>query len=337
MRQSMFILMLFLFVFTSWFIYPALANFQSEFIQSSKLSLNEFGDMYGSLNTLFSGLAFVGVIISIRLQSKELSETRKEMKNQGEQFEEQTRALNKQVFENTFFKLLGFNNEIIQSLSYDRPVFQANGGARKETISGRQVISYFGVVFKSWLKPVKKNGVDHYNNIVTVSEIYSSIHEQHTHILDAFFRNTYQVLSLIDCSNLDAIEKKKYSDIVRAQLSKYEIWFLFCDCIRDIGNSDFKRLLEQFEFFEYMSQESDVGWEDIIKYDVSIFGWTNRHMFEKSLLALVECDETWRKGRKVLAYYDGCSEPVDITNYAFDDIKNRVLAREIIWVELGGV
>ncbi|MNF94247.1 hypothetical protein D3C85_1854710 [compost metagenome] len=60
-------------------------------------------------------------------------------------------------------------------------------------------------------------------------------------------------------------------------------------------------------------------------------------MFEKSLLALVECDETWRKGRKVLAYYDGCSEPVDITNYAFDDIKNRVLAREIIWVELGGV
>jgi hypothetical protein len=36
-----------------------------------------FGDMFGSVNAIFSGLAFVGVIYAILLQSKELKLQRK--------------------------------------------------------------------------------------------------------------------------------------------------------------------------------------------------------------------------------------------------------------------
>lgn len=39
-----------------------------------------FGDMFGGINTLFSGLAFAGVIYAIILQSKELSLQREELK-----------------------------------------------------------------------------------------------------------------------------------------------------------------------------------------------------------------------------------------------------------------
>ena len=49
-----------------------------------------FGDLYGSINSLFSGLALLGVIAAIMLQQKELSLSTRELKNSA-------RALQKQV------------------------------------------------------------------------------------------------------------------------------------------------------------------------------------------------------------------------------------------------
>ena len=39
----------------------------------------QFGDMFGAVNALFSGLAFTGVIIAILIQRDELSLQRKEL------------------------------------------------------------------------------------------------------------------------------------------------------------------------------------------------------------------------------------------------------------------
>lgn len=333
MGQIIFILGLFIFVSLSWFVYPIFASIQSVLLLGSELSLNEFGDMYGSLNTLFSGLAFAGVIISIRLQSKELSETRKEMKNQGAQFEQQTNALNKQVFENSFFKLLAFNNEIIQSLSFERNV-PSSTGSRKEIINGRSVISYFGNIFESMTRQLDKGVVNFSNHYETMTDVYLHLNRNYTYVLDIFFRNIYQALVFLDDSDLGYIEKNKYSALIRAQLSKHEIWLLYYDCISRTGNDDFKRLLEQFEFFEFMSPESITSWQDILKYNIFIFGLTNRPMFEKYLLSLVESNEDLKEGKSVLAYYDGNVEPVDITGYPFDHIKSELMARKIIWIEL---
>lgn len=68
---------------------------------------NEVGDSYGALNTLFSGLAFAGIIISIFMQNQELAmqrdeiilnrdeliETRKEISNQAVQMTRQAENL----------------------------------------------------------------------------------------------------------------------------------------------------------------------------------------------------------------------------------------------------
>lgn len=48
------------------------------------ISSASFGDSFGGLNTLFSGLAFAGVIVAILLQQKELKESRKELAKQAE-------------------------------------------------------------------------------------------------------------------------------------------------------------------------------------------------------------------------------------------------------------
>ena len=55
-----------------------------------------FGDLFGSINALFSGLAFLGVIIAILLQRKELKDQRKELELTRKVHEETTKILDEQ-------------------------------------------------------------------------------------------------------------------------------------------------------------------------------------------------------------------------------------------------
>ena len=62
------------------------------------------GDTFGTINSLFSGLAFAGIIYTILLQRKELAlqrqelaETRKELKRSADAQEKSEKALNQQI------------------------------------------------------------------------------------------------------------------------------------------------------------------------------------------------------------------------------------------------
>jgi hypothetical protein len=87
-----------IFIIIGWFItYNTLKNQSYE-------ERGTFGDMFGGLNTLFSGLAFCGIIISIVMQSEELRLQREEIKANREELkrtalaqEEQGKYLNRQA------------------------------------------------------------------------------------------------------------------------------------------------------------------------------------------------------------------------------------------------
>lgn len=51
-----------------------------------QFQIGTFGDYFGALNTLFAGLAFAGLIVTIRQQSADLQATKDEMKEQTRQF-----------------------------------------------------------------------------------------------------------------------------------------------------------------------------------------------------------------------------------------------------------
>ena len=83
----------------------------------------QFGDMFGALNALFSGLAFAGLIITIRQQHIDLDyqwqtvkQTNDEMERQTKEFEIQNRTLKRQQFDNTFFELLRMLLSIVERL-----------------------------------------------------------------------------------------------------------------------------------------------------------------------------------------------------------------------------
>lgn len=84
----------------------------------------QFGDLFGAINALFSGLAFAGLIITIRQQHLDLqnqqdaiAQTNEEMLRQAEEFNLQNQTQRKQQFDNTFFELLRMLETLIDSQS----------------------------------------------------------------------------------------------------------------------------------------------------------------------------------------------------------------------------
>lgn len=64
---------------------------------STWLRPNEFGDMFGALTCLFSGIAIAGVIAMLRQQHEEMKETRNEFAAHTKQFQEQTEQVQAQT------------------------------------------------------------------------------------------------------------------------------------------------------------------------------------------------------------------------------------------------
>ena len=82
-----------------------------------------FGDMFGSVNALFSGFALLGIILTIYLQTRELElqrieleETREVIKDQKQEMTQQNTTLALQRFENSFFNLLASHTSIVSEI-----------------------------------------------------------------------------------------------------------------------------------------------------------------------------------------------------------------------------
>jgi hypothetical protein len=65
------------------------------FLLADDLQRGTFGDMFGSVNALFSGLAFLGIIYAILLQKQELSLQRAELKLTRNELKKSADAQNK--------------------------------------------------------------------------------------------------------------------------------------------------------------------------------------------------------------------------------------------------
>jgi len=209
-----------------------------------------YGDMFGAVNALFSGLAFVGVIFAILLQKselslqrKELELTRKELSGQKDEMELQNRTLLKQSFENTFFQLLSLQQEILNSIDL------VNHKQQNLVTSGRDCIKVFYERFqKLWGKNLSEfSGSSEMERInLTYLNFYGGLQGEIGH----YFRSLYHIVKLIDQSEID--NKRLYTNLVRAQLSSYELVLIFYNGLSDMGSEKFKPLIEKYALLKNM-------------------------------------------------------------------------------------
>lgn len=112
-----------------WFGIPLLIELDQDGSWSTR---GQFGDMFGTVNALFSGLAFAGIIYTILLQREELKEqraelqlTREELKGQKQEFKTQNITLKRQRFEATFFNMVSIHYKIM-----DLTLYKSQSGVR---------------------------------------------------------------------------------------------------------------------------------------------------------------------------------------------------------------
>lgn len=213
---------------------------------------------FDPLNTLFSGLAFWGVIYAIllqrnelTLQRKELELTRQELRGQREQLESQNITLKQQRFENTFFSLLNLFNNIVDSIEITGA--SRLGDPPSVLAKSRECFSRFVREFTSEYSRERElhSDMGHRTLCVTAYEAFAG-HRQA--FVGHYFRTLYNIVKFITTSEVD--NKQTYITILRAQLSSSELTLLFYNCISKYGNEKFKPMVENFGLLENMDFSS---------------------------------------------------------------------------------
>lgn len=212
-----------------------------------------FGDMFGSINALFSGLAFLGVVYAILLQRKELSLqrgelelTRMELRGQKEQLAAQNETLLQQSAENTFFQLMRLQQDIVSSIDLVDP-----NDARKIT-RGRDCIKVFYARFtKLW--GTRLNDVQGMEERDKINKIYLGFYSQYQGEVGHYFRSLYNIVKFVDSSNLT--DKRLYTNLVRAQMSNYELALMFYNCLSDLGMEKFRPLIDKYALLKNLPLE----------------------------------------------------------------------------------
>ena len=245
----------------------------------------QFGDSFGVVNALFSGLALAGVIYAIILQKKELAlqreeleKTRKEIKGQKEQLEAQNQTLQKQNFESSFFQLLGLHNDIVNSMKVSFYL-----GGKPTVYQGRQCFAYlldefrhnYGGAEERFHAEWKQNPDEARQvRLQWINEKYEELFDKYQSQVGHYFRNLYNVVKFVDQESdflQDYEDKKYYTNLIRAQLSRDELGLLFYNCLSDRG-AKFKVLVEKYALLEDMDFKVLINEEHKSLYDESAYG-----------------------------------------------------------------
>lgn len=262
----------FLLIIITWFTYPywMLKLKSVPIISDASLGLAGFGaygDAFGALNALFAGLAFSGIIVSIFLQSKELSETRGELRGQKDQ-------MRRQVFENTFFQILRTAREAIDTTYHKTGAVMGAKGMTSNTYEGRECINFLNNTLKNYyLSEVAYKGN---NPLERYEKFYSEIGHKS---LGHYYRLLYSAIKYVHENEfLDKEENENfpkrefYVNLIRAQVSSDELFLLFYNCLSVHGKEKFKPMVEKYSFFEHLQIQKAIVDECVIKYSDLAFG-----------------------------------------------------------------
>lgn len=181
-----------------------------------------FGDSFGVVTSLFSGLAFAGIILTILLQRRELTESREIFRIQR--------------FEGSFYRLLELyrrNLEDVRVVDHEDKVYEGIGA-----------LSFYSKKFSESMKRhVSYLEVDHGR---AVYEYHLFVEIQRNIVRQSRYLGTLQnILELIERDLPSDEERVPYWDIVASQITFSEAKYIFYCCLVSGKNDRFRALMER--------------------------------------------------------------------------------------------
>lgn len=223
----------------------------------------QFGDMFGVLNALFSGLAFAGLIITIRQQHIDLGyqwqtikQTHDEMERQTKEFEIQNRTLKRQQFDNTFFELLRMLQSIVEGLELNVEYSQ-NGAIYSQNVKGKFVFQELYVQRDNKMLQGSSHISDSFVKEIEMSNPDEVLSRNEYKFLYHYFRFVYRILKFVDETPLLKTTEDRYGYVsfLRSTFSNYEMAILFYNCQTNIGKLHFKSLAERYALFDNIDEK----------------------------------------------------------------------------------
>ena len=107
------------------------------------------------------------------------------------------------------------------------------------------------------------------DNFDVILDTYLRFYNKNQSDLGHYFRNLYHIIKLVKYS--DIVDKLKYTNLVRAQLSSYELLLLFYNCLSTNGKEKFKPLIEEFHLLKNMPKKELIYPQDIEQYSNSAY------------------------------------------------------------------
>jgi hypothetical protein len=196
--------------------------------------MGTLGDSFGILNTLFSGLAFAGLVYTIYLQKKELKETR-------DVFIEQSKIFQQQRFDDSFYKMI----DLLQS-------------TRTEMLKvsiGYNEISFFENIYHNI------NGCDQtLKDAALIEEISKQFSFRTSRSLySRYYRTFMTILKLIVAKHKEInLRKEDYNAILISQMDSFEVSIML---IYSVQNVEFQKilidvgLLDRVTFFKMVDKK----------------------------------------------------------------------------------
>ncbi|MCK8124659.1 putative phage abortive infection protein [Pseudoalteromonas sp. 2CM39R] len=265
------------------------------------------GDFFGGvLNPTFALLSLILIAYTLmqnkkaleqsekalQVSNQELALTRNELANSATALEEQAKLLAVQSFETTFFNMLELHSRLLDNFSYDYSgsyvrikeelnIDHYSAGSSKDAKPGIFYINRLLTSISDAHKNVKSSQSNGEKSIINTFNVFYRYENKEFGI---YFRNLYQVLKLIKDSVQNVQEQKKYSNILRAQLSNQELLLLFLNCLcPKVDKGQFRELVIHFELLEHLDITYVRGKDELR----SIFRVNNPTFF----LETIEVDE----------------------------------------------
>lgn len=232
---------------------------------------NTLDTRFGNFGQLTEGLvgsiwALAGIILvyetlklqrnELRLQRKDLEFQSREITKQTEQLSKQNKTLETQTFENTIFHLMSLHNEIIDNIRFDVTEIDDDGNRKTQKLIGRECFVEFYTDYKRFFNASFEDNpnyeIDADSTFAMINSSYHQFYQEYQLHLGHYFRNLFIIIKFVD--NMIGEEKSFYLDLIRAQLSNYELFLLYFHCLSD-SDKKFKPLIEKYSILRNLPND----------------------------------------------------------------------------------
>lgn len=226
-----------------------------------------FGDKFGFINSLFSALALIGVVVSTYLQKEELNDTKKEFEQQNFQTTffnllKNQREIATEI-ESTFWELVNYEKEQVYNIKgkeffisskisltsivnvlnskrygnykeWQEHLFSDEMNFPHSPESAEITTNYAKKLFTIYNYSIEKNIVENNyneNSIEIFTKAYTIFFHKYNYVIGQYFRHLFHILKFLDTNSKTKIDPQEYAGFIQAQMSIPELFLLYYNCL----------------------------------------------------------------------------------------------------------